>query len=180
MTDQTYIQKLIDFFGFEPLKVEGGQFLQTYKSPEKLPMDVLPQGYHEPHPMGTAILYLYTSDPDSFSAVHKLPTEEIYHHYLGDPVQMLLLYPDGRSERIILGSDVLNGQKVQFVVPRGVWQSSHLLPGGAYALAGTTMAPGYEDMDYQGGEREELIQRYPQEAELIRQLTRKNSPLRIE
>ena len=180
MADQAYIQKLIDFFGFEPLKVEGGVFKQTYKSPEKLPLPALPAGYNEPHPMGTAILYFYTSQPDSFSAVHKLPTEEIYHYYLGDPVEMLLLYPGGTSQRIILGSDVLHGQKVQFVVPRGVWQSSHLLPGGAYALAGTTMAPGFENIDYQGGAREELIRLYPQEADLIRQLTRKNSPLSME
>jgi predicted cupin superfamily sugar epimerase len=180
MPDKATIQQLIEFFGFEALKVEGGQFIQTYKSPESLPQQILPPGYHEPHPMGTAILYFYTSDPDSFSAVHKLPTEEIYHYYLGNPVEMLLLFPDGKTERIILGTDVLNGQKVQFIVPRGVWQSSHLLPGGEYALVGTTMAPGFENGDYQGGEREELIQRYPQEADLIRQLTRKDAPLRIE
>ncbi len=180
MTDNAYIQQLINFFGFKPLQVEGGQFKQTYKSPEKLPQQVLPSDYKEPHPMGTAILYFYISDPNSFSAVHKLPTEEIYHYYLGDPVEMLLLYPDGKCERVILGTDVLNGQKVQFVVPRGVWQSSHLLPGGKYALAGTTMAPGFENCDYQGGEREELIRRYPQEADLIRQLTREDAPLRME
>ena len=180
MPDKATIQQLTDFFGFEALKVEGGQFIQTYKSPERLPQRVLPPGYNEPHPMGTAILYFYTSDPDSFSAVHKLPTEEIYHYYLGNPVEMLLMYPEGKTERVILGTDVLNGQKVQFVVPRGVWQSSHLLPGGEYALVGTTMAPGFENGDYQGGEREELIQRYPQEADLIRQLTRADAPLRIE
>jgi predicted cupin superfamily sugar epimerase len=65
-----------------------------------------------------------------FSAIHRLPLDETYHFYMGDPVEMLLLYPDGHSERVILGHDVLNGQKVQFTVPRGVWQSSHLLLGG--------------------------------------------------
>ncbi len=180
MTDKSYIQKLIDHFNFEPLKVEGGQYKQTYKAAERLPEEVLPAGCVGPHPMGTAILYFYTADPDSFSAIHKLPIEEIYHFYLGDPVEMLLLYPDGKSERIILGQDVLNGQNVQFTVPRGVWQASHLLPGSEFALAGTTMAPGYEDSDYEGWEREALIRQYPGEAGMIRTLTRAGAPLRIE
>jgi uncharacterized protein len=178
MAENDFVQKLMETFGFEPLKVEGGQFLQTYKSQEQIPSSCLPSRYDGvSHPAGTAILYLYTDDPDSFSAVHRLPTDEIYHFYLGDPVEMLLLYRDGTSERVVLGQDILNGQKVQFVAPRGVWQCSHLLPGGKYALAGTTMAPGFEDGDYEGGEREDMIRQYPQEADLIRQLTRPGSRL---
>ncbi|NMB54485.1 MAG: cupin domain-containing protein [Leptolinea sp.] len=179
MANIEYIQKLIEHFKFEPLHVEGGQFKQTYKARERLPENVLPAGCVGSHPMGTAILYFYTADPDSFSAVHRLPLDETYHFYFGDPVEMLLLYPDGKTARIILGHDVLNGQMVQFTVPRGVWQSSHLLPGGEYALAGTTMSPGYEDSDYEGGEREEMIRLYSQEADLIRTLTRPGAPLRI-
>ncbi len=178
MTDRAYIKKLMDFLQLEPLPVEGGFYKQTYKASEKIPENLLPAGCVGPHPMGTAILYFYTDDPDSFSAIHRLPLDETYHFYMGDPVEMLLLYPDGHSERVILGHDVLNGQKVQFTVPRGVWQSSHLLPGGDYALAGTTMSPGYEDTDYEGGDRDEMIRLYPQEAGLIRVLTRPGAPLR--
>ena len=104
--------------------------------------------------------------------MHKLPTDEIYHFYLGDPVEMLLLYPEGRGERVILGPDFLDGQHVQFVVPHDVWQGSHLVPGGRFALLGTTMAPGYDDTDYTGGRREELAAQYLEHTELIRQLTR--------
>ncbi|GAP21417.1 cupin domain-containing protein [Leptolinea tardivitalis] len=178
MTDKAYIQKLMDYFKFEPLPVEGGWYKQTYKSPDLLPENVLPAGSVGPHPMGTGILYFYTDDPDCFSAIHRLPIDETYHFYMGDPVEMLLLYPDGKSQRIILGHDVLNGQKVQFTVPHGVWQSSHLLPGGQFALAGTTMSPGYADSDYEGGEQQDMIRRYPQEADLIRSLTRPGAPLR--
>ncbi len=178
MVDKDYIQKLKDHFQFIPLPVEGGFYKQTYKAGELLPDDLLPAGCEGPHPMGTVILYFYTDDPDSFSAIHKLPLDETYHFYMGDPVEMLLLYPDGKTERVILGQDVLNGQRVQFTVPRGVWQSSHLLPGGQYALAGTTMSPGYADSDYLGGDRDEMIRLYPQEADLIRTLTRPGAPLR--
>ncbi len=177
MANEINIEKLIEILGLEPLKVEGGLFAQTYKSPDRVQQEALPSRYAGSHPMGTAIFYLYTGDPDSFSAVHRLPTDEIYHFYLGDPVEMLLLYPDGKSQRVILGSDIINGQKVQFVAPQGVWQASHLLPEGKFALAGTTMAPGFDNSDYEGGDLDFLVQQYPQEAELIRALTRIGAPL---
>jgi len=166
---------LIKHLGLEPLPVEGGLFRQTYCAAEKIPRSALPDRYRGDKAFGTAIYYLLTSDADSFSALHQLPTDEVYHFYLGDPVEMLLLFPEGRSERVVLGPDVLAGQQVQFVVPGGVWQGSRLIPGGRFALLGTTMAPGFDETDYVGGERQELLRRYPEQAELIRALTRAGS-----
>jgi predicted cupin superfamily sugar epimerase len=96
-------EKLIEHLGLERLPVEGGYFRQTYCAEEAIPRHALPDRYPTDKPFSTAIYYLLTSDPDSFSALHKLPTEEVYHFYLGDPVELLLLYPDGGSERVILG-----------------------------------------------------------------------------
>ncbi|MCZ6528696.1 MAG: cupin domain-containing protein, partial [Chloroflexi bacterium] len=84
----------------------------------------------------------------------------------------LLLHPEGRGEWIVLGHDLLAGQHVQYVVPAGVWMGSRLMEGGLYGLMGTTMAPGYDDLDYQGGDMVELERQYPDRAMLIRQLTR--------
>jgi len=53
-----------------------------------------------------------------------------------------------------------------------------LIPGGEYALLGTTMAPGFTDNDYFGGDRDGLIMKYPNEAEMIRALTRPEDPRR--
>jgi uncharacterized protein len=164
--------RIIEYFHLEPLRVEGGYYTQTYRSPEDLEREALPERYGDARPVGTAILYLLDGQADCFSALHRLPTDEIYHFYLGDPVEMLLLFPDGKSERVTLGQDVFAGQVVQFVAPRGAWQGSHLVAGGGYALLGTTMAPGYADADYIGGEREDLVRKYPAEADLIRRLTR--------
>ena len=74
---------------------------------------------------------------------------------------MLHLHPGGGSERIVLGADVLDGQRVQHVAPRTVWQGSRLAAGGRFALMGTTMAPGYTEEDYEGGDRLALTERYP-------------------
>jgi len=173
-------EKLIEHLKLERLPVEGGYFRQTYCAGETIPRSALPERYRGDKPFSTAIYYLLTSDPDSFSALHKLPTEEVYHFYLGDPVELLLLYPDGRSEQVRLGPDVLSGQQVQIVAPREVWQGSRLAPGGRFALLGTTMAPGFTETDYAGGEREELQRRYPNRAKLIEQLTRPEAPLRMQ
>jgi uncharacterized protein len=161
---------LIRVFGLEPLPVEGGFFAQTYRAPERFGAE---------KPLSTAILYLLTPDPDSFSALHMLPSDEIWHFYLGDPVELLQLYPDGRGERVTLGQDVLGGQRVQYVAPRGVWMGARLIPGGRYALLGTTMAPGFTPDDYLGGERAALSSQYPEQAELIAALTRPHAPLHM-
>ena len=170
--NKTTADILIQKFGLETLPVEGGHFRQTYKSDETV--SVVPDGQESPllKPRATAILYLLSADPDSFSAIHRLPADEIYHFYLGDPVELLVLRQDGASEIVTLGHDVLNGQHIQFAVPAGVWQGSRIVQGGEFALMGTTMAPGFIDEDYTPADREALIKQYPDRAELITLLTR--------
>jgi predicted cupin superfamily sugar epimerase len=104
--------------------------------------------------------------------MHRLPSDEVYHFYLGDPVEMLQLHPEGRSEIVFLGRDIAAGQRVQVVVPTGTWQGSRLVEGGEFALMGTTMAPGFAQSDYEGGTAEELGDLYPDRWELIRRLSR--------
>ena len=167
-----YINFLIEHLDLKPLEFEGGLFIQSYLSPEVIPQSALPSRYRSDKPFGTAIYFLLTDEPDSFSMMHRLPTDEIYHHYIGDPVELLLLLPDGSHEIVVLGKDLPGGQKVQHVVPRDTWQGSRLLSGGKYALLGTTMAPGFDVTDFIPGSREELIKLYPQARSLINALTR--------
>jgi predicted cupin superfamily sugar epimerase len=119
--------------------------------------------------LGTAIYYLLT--PQTVSALHRLPGDEVFHFYLGDPVRMLQLGPEGSSRILTLGGDPLAGQLLQLVVPGGTWQGSHLMDGGQFALLGATMSPGFDYADYEAGRRDELCARYSQWAELIRRLT---------
>lgn len=173
MSSKPRVSEIINLLNLKPLPNEGGLFVQTYVSEEWIPIASLPERYKgRTKPFGTAIFYLLTNDLDSFSVLHRLPTDEIYHFYLGDPVEMLLLYANGSTRRVVLGQNILAGQFVQWVVPRGVWQGSYLLPGGEYALLGTTMAPGFTLEDYEPGDRDFLLTQYPQEADLIRRLTR--------
>ena len=159
--------ELIRHLGLVPHPKEGGFFRETYRSAESY--SGLPTRYQGPRSAGTAIYYLLT--PSTFSALHRLQTDEIFHFYLGDPVRMLQLDPDGQGRTVVLGSDVLDGQQVQVVVPRGIWQGSLLEPGGAFALLGCTVAPGFEYIDYEAGDRRALVAQYPVFADLIKKLT---------
>lgn len=158
----------------EPHPREGGWFRQTWKAGEVLPGDALPPRYaagrSAGRAAGTAIYYLL--EPNSFSEMHRLQSDEVFHFYLGDPVEMLQLFPDGSGRRVLLGTDVAAGELPQMVVPRGVWQGSRLVPGGQVALLGCTVSPGFEYEDYESGAREELIRGWPAWRDLIAALTR--------
>jgi uncharacterized protein len=160
---------LIRHLKLQPHPKEGGYFRETYRADDAWPATALPARYLGDRCAGTAIYYLLT--PATFSALHRLQTDEIFHFYLGSPVRMLQLLPDGSGRTIVLGPDLLAGQQVQVVVPRGVWQGSLLEPGGDFALLGCTVAPGFEYADYESGGRPELLAQYPAFAKLIRRLT---------
>jgi predicted cupin superfamily sugar epimerase len=163
-------EQIIDLLGLKPLAREGGYYSETYRSDESLGERALPSRYGAGRDMGVAIHYLLT--PDTFSALHRLTTDEIYHFYLGDPVDMLQLHPDGSIVTLRLGHNLLEGMAVQVVVKRGVWQGSRLAEGGRFALLGTTTAPGFDAADYEHGDRDRLIAAYPRARELIAALTR--------
>ena len=131
------IQKIIEILDLTPLSQEGGLFRSSYRSPAKA----------DGRDMGSAIYFMLTGQ--GYSHLHRLCTDEVYHFYAGDPVELLELLPDGSSRVTVLGSDICAGQEVQHVVPAGAWQGSRLRPGGRYGLMGTTMSPGYEDSDYE-------------------------------
>jgi len=134
------------------LPVEETLFKSTYRSYEE---------FSDGKPYGNAIIALYCDKPRSVSLFHKLPVDEVWHFYKGDPLRLVLLYPDGSSKDVIMGNDPLKGYFVQFVVPAGVWQAGHMVAGGRYSLFGCTMAPGFTDDMFEGGVRDQLMDAYP-------------------
>jgi predicted cupin superfamily sugar epimerase len=144
---------LVARFGLAPLPVEGGFFRQYWRSPA-----------------GTAILFLLTDAPDGFSQFHRLDVDEIWHRYLGDPVELVLLEPGGESRHVVLGPDVLGGHEVVAVVAAGTWMAARTT--GRWSLAGTTMAPGFADERYEGAERDTLLAGWPHETAAIEALIR--------
>jgi uncharacterized protein len=152
----------------QPHPVEGGHFRRTYTS--SLSVEVERGAQHATRAMGSAIYYLL--EPGTFSEMHVLASDELFHFYLGDPVEMLQLWPHGRSEIIILGPNLAAGQHVQLLVPAGVWQGTRLIGDGKIALLGCSVVPGFDFADYISGSFAELAARWPQEAARVRGLTR--------
>ncbi|MBT2421905.1 cupin domain-containing protein [Streptomyces sp. ISL-22] len=153
-------EDLVAHYALEPIPREGGLFRRTWAGPE------LPDG----RPQGSAIVVLLTSD--DFSALHRLPSDEIWHFYLGDPLELLLLAPDGTSRTAVLGPRLLDGQHIQFTVPAGTWMGARVVRGGSWTFFGCTMAPGFTYEGYEHGDVAELTARYPSEAARIAQLCR--------
>ena len=103
--------------------------------------------------------------------MHRLQSDEVFHFYMGDPVEMLQIKPDGVGEIVIIGKDLMNNEKPQVVVARNMWQGARLCEGGKYALLGTTVAPSFEFIDYEDGDRDTLIKLCPAYEENIKRLT---------
>jgi hypothetical protein len=159
---------VIRLLALQPHPVEGGFFRETYRSNGILPQSVLPE-HGGARNVSTAIYYLLK--PGHVSELHVLPGDEVFHFYLGLPVRMLQLWPDGSGKEVILGPDILAGQVPQLVVPAGVWQGTRLLGYDGFALLGCTVAPGFDYADYRSESRAELVAKWPSFTQEIARLT---------
>ncbi|GHH57426.1 hypothetical protein FHS35_004419 [Streptomyces umbrinus] len=155
-------EALVAHYKLEPIPKEGGLFRRTWAGPER------PDG----RPEGSAIVVLLTAEPDDFSALHRLPADETWHFYLGDPLEMLLLSPDGTSRTVLLGPDVLRGQHLQYTVPARTWMGARVATATGWSFFGCTMAPGFTYGGYEHGDAAQLTARYPDRAARIAALSR--------
>jgi len=162
---------ILEHYRFDRLPVEGTLYKSTWRAVKDAP---------DGGPCGTAMIGLYCEVPESVSCFHKLEHEEVWHVYGGDPFTLYLLYPDGSTEEISMGTDISKGQLIQYVIPAGVWQAGCLDEGGRYALFGCTMAPGFTGDCFQAGVADELIALYPTKRDAILKLSvnghQKNMP----
>lgn len=164
-------KEIIKLLGLKPLEPEGGFFRETYRSKLGPPSESLPQAYAGRRSAGTAIYYLLTAQ--TYSAIHRLRSDEVYHFYLGDPVELFLFGQKGQVKRVLLGNNPRNGMRPQAAIPKGCWQGARLASGGRWALLGTTVFPGFDYRDFELGDRDKLLRLYPRHRRTIIELTRK-------
>jgi predicted cupin superfamily sugar epimerase len=108
----------------------------------------------------------------NFSAFHRIESDEMWHFYAGQALEVLELDDAGNLARTRLGPDLLNGDVPQHAVPARRWFASRVAPGGTFALVGCTVAPGFDFADFALAQRHTLSARYPQHGALIAELTR--------
>jgi hypothetical protein len=163
-------QTIIKELNLAPLPREGGFYKETFSSTIMVPKVALGPAYKDERAISSAIYYLITAD--AYSSMHRLRATEIFHLYIGGPVETTLLYANGTGEVITTGTEIEFGIRPQLIVPAGVWQGTRLAPNNAgFALLGTTMAPAFDFEDYEHGVREELIKSHPDLTDEITKLT---------
>lgn len=153
------VNELVSLLDLHPLEREGGMYRETYRCKTSV----------NGRSCGSAIYFLMTQN--AFSHLHRMETDEVYHFYMGDPLELLEIDASGKATVHVLGNDIAAGQLPQLVIPGGSWQGSRLLPGGEYALFSTTMSPAFVHEDYENADGVAMIEKYPEHAALIRVLT---------
>ena len=157
---------LIEKLGLKPHPA-GGYFAETFRSSIE---PTLTDG--RVRAASTAIYFLLPSG--SFSALHRVSSDEVWHFYDGEPLELVTITPEGVLECTLLGRNLTAGERPQHVVPAGVWQAARMAGamGVGYSLVGCTVAPGFDFEDFDMPGRASLMQRFPRHAEFIRELTR--------
>ncbi|MCE6989103.1 cupin domain-containing protein [Dyadobacter sp. CY323] len=150
---------------------EGGFYAETYRAAETIKKDALPGRFVGERAFSTGIYFLMENL--HFSAFHKIQSDEMWHFYAGDTLEIFVIDPgNGALSVIKLGADPDHGETFQAVVPAGAWFGSRPATGSTYSLVGCTVAPGFDFEDFEMAIREELQMLFPQHKELIQELTR--------
>ncbi|MDP3394051.1 cupin domain-containing protein [Sediminibacterium sp.] len=161
------IQQLIQFYQLLP-HPEGGYYKETYRSSERIPADSLSEKFNGERNYSTAIYFLL--EKNSFSAFHRIQSDECWHFYTGDAVDIHVLHTNGNYELIKLGSNIEMGEQYQAIVPAGAWFASKT--NGQYSLVGCTVSPGFDFADFELAKASALILQYPNQEKLIKHFCR--------
>ena len=164
------IDQLIGHYQLQP-HPEGGWYKETYKSSEQIPATALPVRFGGGRSFSTAIYFLL--DQGNFSAFHKIKSDECWHFYSGDILEVFVITPDGNLQITRLGSDISNGELFQFMVPANCWFASRPAAKSSYCFVGCTVAPGFDFADFELAAAKELAALYPAHAAIINELCRK-------
>ncbi|MBI4236802.1 MAG: cupin domain-containing protein [Deltaproteobacteria bacterium] len=168
MTTRCTAEALIQHFQLQP-HPEGGFFRETFRDGGTIPQAALPKRFSGDRSFSTAIYFLLPEGKRS--QLHRITADELWHFYLGDPLVVVEIRPDGRTTETLLGHDVLAGQCVQHVVPAGHWFGAYPAPGSRFSFVGCTVAPGFDFADFEMGEREALLRQFPQARDVVERLT---------
>ncbi|TCU18708.1 hypothetical protein EV130_11446 [Rhizobium azibense] len=121
--------EIIEALSMQP-HPEGGWYVQTFSD-----------GNGEERGHSTAIYYLLKAGQRShWHRVHD--AAEVWHYYAGAPLALYRSADGEKSETLMLGIDLENGERPQAIIPANWWQSAETL--GEYTLVGCTVAPGFE------------------------------------
>jgi uncharacterized protein len=151
-------EQVRDALGLEPHPT-CGFVAETYRSTDRIEPGGLPAPFADGRPTGSALFFLVT--PDARVQPHRIRNDQLYHHYLGDPLEVLAMYKDGTHAVEIVGGDIGAGQRLQLFLPGGTFHTARLASGGRWHLGGSTEWPGVEPPDVETADVDALGARFP-------------------
>lgn len=158
------LEALITLLGLQP-HPEGGWYAETFRSSERV---VRSDGVERS--ALTAIDFVLRAG--DVSALHRVCSDELWHHQGGNPIELVTVDPLGAVSRVLLGNDLASGMRTHHAVPAGWWQAARSLGMTGYSLAACSVAPGFEFEDFTMPAGEELLKIFPSLRELILEFTR--------
>lgn len=162
------VEELVKIHHLQP-HPEGGFFKETYRDEGTISKNALPPRFRGDRHFSTAICFLLPSGAKS--RLHRIQSDEVWHFYLGDPLTIVQISPEGKVEKIAMGQNVKAGEKMQHVVPAGYWFGAYPNPKSRFAFVGCTVAPGFDFADFEMAKRGDLLKNYPHAREEIEHLT---------
>jgi predicted cupin superfamily sugar epimerase len=131
----------------------------TYLSAQSIAAGGLPPPFADARPMGSALYFMVT--PSAPVRLHRIRNDQLYHYYLGDPLEVLLLHGSGTTERFVVGPDLRGGERVQLLIPGNTFHTARLTGRRRWFLGASTEWPGVVPSDVEIGEVEVLAGKYP-------------------
>ena len=162
-------QNLIFHYNLQP-HPEGGWYAQSYRSTEIIPAAALPDRFGGDRVFSTAIYFLL--EQGNFSAFHRIKSDECWHFYQGDPLEVFIIRSDRQLTIVTLVQDSSRGQLFQYVVPANCWFASRPAKESKFCFVGCTVAPGFDFADFELANATELEGQYPLLERLILELCR--------
>jgi uncharacterized protein len=138
----------------------------TFVSAASIAAGGLPAPFAERRPLGSALYFMVT--PDAPVRLHRIRNDQLYHYYLGDPLEVFLLHADGTTERVIVGPDLRGGQCVQLLIPGNTFHTARLIGRRHWFLGASTEWPGVVPADVEIGDLDALAGKYPTVASDLR------------
>lgn len=145
---------------------EGGFYRENYRSEIRVQFP----GFEDSRNVATSIFFLL--EKGNFSAMHRIKSDEIWHFYDGDPLEIIEISPEGTLNSTYLGRNVTKGEKLVYCVKSGNWFGSRPAKGSQYSLVGCTVAPGFDFIDFEMPTRDFFITQFPLHKEVLTEMTR--------
>lgn len=165
---ETEYQKVIEIFNLKP-HVEGGFASPLYEDEYAIKEQCLPYGYKGDRPFWNAIYYLLPRD--SKCIFHKIKMDELWNFYLGGPLELFDISPLGKFKKIILGHDLSAGHQLAHVFPKNHWIGAKPAQNVEFSFVSCVTCPGFTFADWEKGDRQVLVDRFPHLKNIIEMLT---------